>query len=175
MTAILFDNYGKYMPQSNTDVAKKTAKTDINNEVQPKVTAASPKSIRQDPLIAKMLKRSPSDIADSFTDAQLNAIKQALGPSTWGGHFLDSRGTFKFPFIKWRFYYVLLLGKNKRAYTRREKRISLVMMITTVTGFILFSMLFGLLALYLLKSALGIDLFPDTSLGIWHYFKSLFN
>jgi|TARA_R110000851_G_scaffold90253_4_gene197037 hypothetical protein len=33
------------------------------------------------------------------------------------------------------------------------------------------SMLLGLLVLYIIKSALGIDLFPDTSLGIWDQFK----
>ncbi|KPZ67794.1 MULTISPECIES: hypothetical protein [Shewanella] len=135
---------------------------------------SSSKSIRQDPLIEKVLKRSPSNIAETFTDEQLNAIKMALGPNTWGGHFLDSRGTFKFPFIKWRFYYVFLLGKNKRAYTRREKNMSMLMMFATIGGFILMSTLFGLLLLYLLKSWLGIDLFPDTSLGIWDAVKSRF-
>ncbi|WP_299573296.1 hypothetical protein [uncultured Shewanella sp.] len=136
---------------------------------------ASNDAIRRDPLIEKVLKRSPSNIAASFTDEQLNAIKMSLGPNTWGGHFIDKRGTFKFPFIKWRFYYVFLLGKNKRAYTRREKNMSMLMMFATVSGFIVMSMLLGLLMLYLLKSALGIDLFPDTSLGIWDNFKSYFD
>ncbi len=132
-------------------------------------------TIRQDPLIEKVLKRSPSDVASSFTNEQLHAIKMSLGPNTWGGHFVDKRGTFKFPFIKWRFYYVFLLGKNKRAYTRREKNLSMLMMFASVSGFIIISMLFGLLLLYLLKSALGIDLFPDTSLGIWDSVKSYFD
>jgi hypothetical protein len=34
-------------------------------------------------------------------------------------------------------------------------------------------MLAGLLLLYLVKSALGIDLFDGYSFGIWHWFKSL--
>ncbi|WP_144208904.1 hypothetical protein [Shewanella donghaensis] len=151
------------MLQSKSDATKENTQT------------AELDSIRQDPLIEKVLKRSPSHIADSFTNEQLKAIKQALGPNTWGGHFLDSRGTFKFPFIKWRFYYVLLLGKNKRAYTRREKNLSMLMMFGSISLFILFSMLIGLLMLYLLKSALGIDLFPNTSLGIWDSFKTLFD
>ncbi|ARD22790.1 hypothetical protein [Shewanella japonica] len=67
-----------------------------------------------------------------------------------------------------------LLGKNKRAYTRREKNMSMLMMFATIGGFILMSTLFGLLLLYLLKSWLGIDLFPDTSLGIWDAVKSRF-
>lgn len=38
----------------------------------------------------------------------------------------------------------------------------------------LFSVLTGLLLLYLLKSALGIDLVPGFSLGIWGWFKDVF-
>lgn len=34
--------------------------------------------------------------------------------------------------------------------------------------------LVGLLLLYLLKSALGIDIFPDYSFGVWTWFKGLF-
>lgn len=148
------------------------SKDDIN---QNKTQVAAQNAIRQDPLIEKVLTRSPSHIADSFSNEQLHAIKQALGPNTWGGHFLDSRGTFKFPFIKWRFYYVLLLGKNKRAYTRREKNLSMLMMFASICAFVLFSLIIGLLMLYLIKSALRIDLFPETSLGIWDSFKILFN
>ena len=37
---------------------------------------------------------------------------------------------------------------------------------------ITFACLFGLLLLYLIKSALGIDLIPGFSLGIWGWFKA---
>ncbi|GAA0789540.1 MULTISPECIES: hypothetical protein [Pseudomonadati] len=130
--------------------------------------------IRQDDLIVKLLRRLPSSLAQTYTDEQLQGIKSALGPNTWGGHFIDNRGTFKFPFIKWRFYYVFLLGKNKRAYTRTEKKMSVAMLMLSITAVILVGMLFGLLSLYILKSALGIDLFPDTSLGIWDQVKDWF-
>ncbi|MCT7941701.1 hypothetical protein [Shewanella holmiensis] len=130
--------------------------------------------IRQDDLIVKLLGRLPSSLAQTYTDEQLHGIKSALGPNTWGGHFIDNRGTFKFPFIKWRFYYVFLLGKNKRAYTRTEKKMSVAMLMLSITALILAGMLFGLLSLYILKSALGIDLFPDASLGIWDQVKDWF-
>ena len=130
--------------------------------------------IRQDDLIVKLLGRLPSSLAQTYTDEQLDGIKSALGPNTWGGHFIDNRGTFKFPFIKWRFYYVFLLGKNKRAYTRTEKKMSVAMLMLSITALILAGMLFGLLSLYILKSALGIDLFPDASLGIWDQVKDWF-
>ncbi|MFB2802211.1 hypothetical protein [Shewanella seohaensis] len=83
--------------------------------------------IKQDPTILKLLAKLPPHIADSYTKEQLMGIRVALGDRTWGKHFIDNRGTFALPFIKWRFYYVFLLGKNRRAYTRREKRFSLVM------------------------------------------------
>ena len=38
--------------------------------------------------------------------------------------------------------------------------------------FITFSVLSGLLILYLIKSALGINLFENFSLGIWSWFKA---
>lgn len=141
---------------------------------QPNSANVSTADIRQDPLISKLLNRLPQDIAESYTDTQLLGIKQALGPNVWGGHFIDNRGTFKIPFIKWRFYYVFLLGKNKRAYTRREKKISVAMLLLSIIATIIVLMLFGLLLVYLLKSALGIDLFPEMSLGIWDQFKQLF-
>ncbi|MCP3667405.1 MAG: hypothetical protein GY696_33745 [Gammaproteobacteria bacterium] len=43
-----------------------------------------------------------------------------------------------------------------------------------LAGFISFSILMGLLVRYLVKSALGIDLIPGFSLGIWGGFKALF-
>ncbi|AEG09459.1 hypothetical protein Q4Q54_08335 [Shewanella sp. SP2S2-4] len=132
-------------------------------------------NIRQDPIISKLLSKLPPEISDSYTNEQLMGIRIALGDRTWGKHFVDSRGTFSLPFIKWRFYYVFLLGKNKRAYTRREKRFSLLAFSTLVLGFMLLSVLFGLLLLYLLKSSLGINIFPEISLGIWDWFKDLFN
>ncbi|MBB1440258.1 hypothetical protein H5202_16565 [Shewanella sp. SG41-4] len=141
---------------------------------QPNSANVSTADIRQDPLISKLLNRLPQDIAESYTDTQLLGIKQTLGPKVWGGHFIVNRGTFKIPFIKWRFYYVFLLGKNKRAYTRREKKISVAMLLLSIVATIIVLMLFGLLLVYLLKSALGIDLFPEMSLGIWDQFKQLF-
>jgi hypothetical protein len=71
--------------------------------------APNKKDIRQDPLIAKLLGRLPAQLVQSYTDEQLEGIKGALGPNTWGCHFIDNRGTFKFPFIKWRFYLILVL------------------------------------------------------------------
>ncbi|WP_324617114.1 hypothetical protein [Shewanella psychropiezotolerans] len=80
--------------------------------------------IRQDPVIEKL----PKTLASSYSDEQLQGMRVALGDRIWGKHFIDNRGTFAFPFILWRFYYVFLLGQNHRSYTRREKHASMLML-----------------------------------------------
>ena len=52
-------------------------------------------------------------------------------------------------------------GRNKRNLTRPQQNLSLVAKAALATLFLLFSALVGLVILYLLKSALGINLFPD--------------
>ncbi|WP_223292894.1 hypothetical protein [Shewanella eurypsychrophilus] len=138
------------------------------------VSLGVPTKIRQDPVIIKLLKNLPKGLANTYTDEQLQGMRIAVGDGTWGKHFIDNRGTFAFPFVPWRFYYVFLLGKNRRAYTRREKHASMLMFVGLMFGFIIISILFGLLTLYILKSALGIDLLEGTSLGIWDWFKDIF-
>mgnify|MGYP003636790323 FL=1 len=135
---------------------------------------ATDQSISNQPAIKKLLSRMPEDIAESFTDEQLTHLLTAVGSRSWGKHKVDLRGTFKLPFYRWRYYYVVLAGRNHRELTRKERRISII--ITTVVSslFLMFSAALGLLVLYLVKSALGIDLFPNFSLGIWGWFKGTF-
>ena len=55
--------------------------------------------------------------------------------------------------------------------TRAEKARGLFIQSVLLTVFLSFSALLGLVVLYLIKSAMGIDLFPNFSLGIWSWFK----
>ena len=55
--------------------------------------------------------------------------------------------------------------------TDREQAIQRLAMATTLAVFITFSALVGILVLYLIKSALGIDLIPGFSFGVWDWFK----
>ena len=130
-------------------------------------------SIKDDPKVRNALNSMPTDCANSFTEPQLHAIRVALIQNRWQKHFVDNRGTFFIPFVGWRFYYVLLVGRNRRALSRQEKKLTLTAFILCVLSFLIISLLLGLLLLYLLKSALGIDLFKDTSLGIWDWWQSL--
>ena len=130
-----------------------------------------PQSIQNDPAIQTLLSRMPSNVAASFSNEQLMHIKTAIGARRWGKHQVDFRGTFKVPLMPWRYYYVFLLGKNYRHLSPKEKRIALLTATVFTTVFLGFCILIGMLTLYLVKSALGIDIFPGFSLGIWGWFK----
>jgi hypothetical protein len=130
-------------------------------------------TIHDDPAIRELLARMPNAVADSFNEEQLSHLLTAIGARSWGKHAVDVRGTFKIPFYRWRFYYVLLLGKNHRGLTRKEKQLSLLTSTLVLSVFLILCALGGLLLLYLIKSAMGIDLFPGFSLGIWGWFKGL--
>ena len=125
----------------------------------------------RDPIVQRILEKIPKDQQDSFTQDQLLALKMAFGARRWFSHPLDLRGSVKF--WRWKFYYVILAGTEKRELSPAEKRLARMANITVISAFLTLSVLSGLLLLYLLKSALGIDLLPNFSLGIWSWFKKL--
>jgi hypothetical protein len=43
-----------------------------------------------------------------------------------------------------------------------------------LSGFLLISALVGIFVLYILKSALGVDLIPGFSFGVWDWFQGAF-
>ena len=135
---------------------------------------ASNQRITEQPAIKKLLSRMPEEVASSFTDEQLTHLLTAVGSRGWGKHKVDFRGTFKLPFYQWRYYYVILAGRNYRELSRQERHMSLFITAVASSLFLIFSAGLGLLVLYLIKSALGIDLFPGFSLGIWGWFKETF-
>jgi hypothetical protein len=129
--------------------------------------------IKNEPAVRKLLSRMPDNVAESFSDEQLLHLKVALGARKWGRHNIDLRGTFALPFLPSKMYYVLLLGKNHRDLSRSEKAISAFTLSLFISLFIIFCVLFGILVLYLIKSALGIDLIEGFSFGVWGWFKAL--
>ncbi|MEW7980125.1 MAG: hypothetical protein AB2813_10085 [Candidatus Sedimenticola endophacoides] len=72
------------------------------------------------------------------------------------------------------YYGVFLLGRNRRSLSRREAELARGVKAVILLGVLTFSTLMGLLVLYLLKSALGINLLPDHSLGLWESFREVF-
>jgi hypothetical protein len=87
-------------------------------------------------------------------------------------HTLDIR--WQLSFWRWTFYFVFLTGRDRRGLTRRQVMAKRWAITIAITVFITISTLFGLLVLYLIKSAMGIDIFPHFSLGIWGWFKANF-
>lgn len=128
--------------------------------------------ITQDPVIARLLDRMPKKVANSFNEEQLSHLRNAIGAREWGKHKIDIRGTIRF--FKWRYYYVVLAGRNRRTLSDNELRIAMLINATFITLFIFISTLFGLIVLYLIKSALGINLIEGWSLGLWDWFKANF-
>ena len=129
-------------------------------------------AVHHDPVIAKLLHKVPADMRGSFTPEQLLALKVALGGRTWGAHALDLRFTLKW--WRWQYYFVLLAGRNRRVLTDRERRLQRLTMAVALFVFLTFATALGLLVLYLVKSALGIDLIPGYSFGVWGWFKTEF-
>ena len=87
-------------------------------------------------------------------------------------HALDARWTLKL--WRWQYYFVVLAGRNKRVLSARERQIQRLSMAIFLTAFLLVSAAVGILVLYLVKSALGIDLIPGFSFGVWGWFKDEF-
>lgn len=130
-----------------------------------------PASIHEDPALQNLLANVPERVKDTFTEEQLSYLRNAIVNRQWRNHPVDVRGTI--PWFKYRYYYVVIAGKNKRELSRAEQKASRLINATFLAAFLTISVTLGLLILYLIKSALGINLFEGFSLGIWDWFKSL--
>jgi hypothetical protein len=126
------------------------------------------KDIRLDPCIHGLLERMPEKVGQTLSDEQLICIKNALGAHRGSRHKVDIRGSFG----RWRYYYVFLLGRERRHLSRKELRMTRTAKAVLVASFLLFSALTGVGIVYLLKSAFGINLFPKHDLGLWGWFKA---
>lgn len=134
------------------------------------MSETAPLDIREDNFVVNLMRKVPAEQRESFSDAQLQALKVALGARSWGAHTVDIRGTLKV--WRWRYYYVFLAGRNLRSLSRREATVYRAAEITFLIGFLMFSAMLGVIALYLLKSFLGIDLIQGHSFGVWDWFKN---
>jgi hypothetical protein len=130
------------------------------------------RSIRKDPDIISLLSRLPQETASLLTDTQLSHLKVAIGSGQYRKHKVDLRGTLPVPFFTYRIYFVLLMGRNIRSLSRQEKSIAVTSMLLLTVIFLVFSATLDLVIIYVLKSALGINLFEGYSLGLWDWLKS---
>jgi len=128
-----------------------------------------------DPFLLRFFARIPDETAASFTDAQLDAIKLCFGARGWGKHRVDIR--LSMPMIWRRWYLVLLVGTERRSPDRRAGDRLLYPLATAANAVALVAFSFvlllpAILAFYVLKSALGVDVFADG--GGHALFESLF-
>lgn len=116
----------------------------------------------------KFFSHIPQEMRATFSDDQIKALEQAFGEQ-WRKHPLDIRRSFGF----WRFkyYFVLIGGRERRDLTRKQARFFRLSELYFYLGFLAFSAAVGLGALYILKSALGIDVFPHYSFGVWDWWQ----
>lgn len=124
-----------------------------------------------DPYVAHVIDKIDPGIRATLSEQQLHAIREALdiraADRRRRRHWIDVRGGI--PLYIARYYFVFLLGRDRRVgrrrteYVRRDKASKLgnaLFIMAILSPFILL----GLVGLYFLKSALGIDLFPYSHL-----------
>lgn len=128
--------------------------------------------VRDDPFVRQLIARLPEAEATGFSDEQLRLLQDALKQQGGKSHAVDLR--WRVRFWRWQYYFVVFVGRDRRDLTRRERELQRLAMATLLLGFMVFSTLLGLLALYLAKSAMGINLIPGFSFGIWDWFQRQF-
>jgi hypothetical protein len=123
----------------------------------------------EDPFFQQMFSRMTPGARGLFTPAQLDEIKLAFGARAWGSHAIDIR--FTFPLLFRSYYLVFLLGPERRSTPRGMVSIigcalSRALEIVVLASGIGVAMLIAAYGLYVVKWALGIDVFPDWGLHI---------
>jgi hypothetical protein len=119
-----------------------------------------------DPFLRRFLERVPTEVARSFTAAQLEAVKMAFGARSWGDHALEFRRAIGAG--RWRFYVVFLAGRARRTSDGHGSRRASAVKKTSAAlllGLVLTAaMMGGIGALYAAKRALHIDIIPGVDM-----------
>ena len=110
--------------------------------------------------------------AQQLTPEQQQEIEKAIIFITQAArHKVDIRKSFSL-FGK-PIYVVFLLGRDLRKRQRQESTLSTLMLALLLLFTVMFVICCILLTLYMIKSALGIDVFRDFHVGIWDWWLSL--
>ncbi|MEW7314584.1 hypothetical protein AB1E22_18105 [Buttiauxella gaviniae] len=109
-----------------------------------------------------------------LTPEQKQEIESALVSISLSSHHrIDIRKSF--PFFGTRYYLVFLLGRDFRKRLRKESTLMRIIVTFLILSGALFATLCVLLTLYMIKSAVGIDLIHDFHVGIWDWWLNLKN
>jgi len=118
-----------------------------------------------------VINRMDTEVRSSLTAIQLTEIKAAISANApFKKHPIDVRGIF--PLFFARFYFVVLIGRDKRIKIKRSELIrrresDLVMDVLFYLIMLSPILLLIMTVLYLSKTELGIDIFPDSHLIDW--------
>ena len=121
------------------------------------------RSKTSDPFYAQFFARISDDVAKSFSDAQLDAVKLAFGARSRGSHPIDIR--MSIPLLTPRIYIVFLAGGEQRpsqrlALERVLRPVWTFANAVVIVGFVLAFIGSLGVGLYAGKRALGIDIIP---------------
>ena len=124
------------------------------------------------PAIERFYAQLDPQISEELTPEQKAGVEKAVVAITLGArHKVDIRRSF--PFFGKRFYLVFLLGRDLRQQHRQESTLSRILLTFLLLIAVLFVTSCILLTLYMIKSALGIDIFHNFHVGIWDWWLSL--
>ncbi|MBO3458096.1 hypothetical protein G7B40_034765 [Aetokthonos hydrillicola Thurmond2011] len=115
-----------------------------------------------DRFVQHFFARIPDQTAATFNKAQLTALKEVFGDRLAKRHAVDIR--LSIPFFRKGYYFVLLLGKERRS---KERRSSQNYRISNITFFAIFSILliaFLIGSFHLTTDSLRIDTTPNKEL-----------
>lgn len=139
----------------------------------------------KDPYVDACMRNIDEDVYATFSTQQLAAISKAISSKKmkkyWSrAHTLDLR--FTIPYFFGGFYFVILGGKDQRedrrkTGSRRAKtaKLSIIILVLFITSGLVWLPL-SFYGLYVLKSAYGIDIFPEKHLSDFlPEFLSFFN
>lgn len=119
-------------------------------------------------VITRFYQSLDEETAATLTAEQKQAVEKAvLEISLSSRHRIDVRRSF--PFLTRRYYFVFLFGRDLRRYPRHESALWRVTITLLLALAILICLSSVFIALYLIKSALGIDIFPNFHLGLWDW------
>ena len=124
------------------------------------------------PVIERFYAHLDERISHELTPEQKDEVEKAVIAITLASrHLIDIRRSF--PFFGKRFYLVFLFGRDLRQQHRQESTLSRILLTFLLLIGVLFVTCCILLTLYMIKSALGIDVFQHFHVGIWDWWLSL--
>lgn len=104
--------------------------------------------------------------AATLTDAQKQDVEQAVLTITLTSRQrIDIRRSF--PFFGRRYFYVFMAGRDMRRYPRHSSVAGRLLVSLLLVFALLFFLTSIFITLYLIKSALGIDIFNNFHVGLW--------